>query len=61
MRMEEKRGDLFPILDKLQDIYFELCTKEKEIVKLREYAAEAVAEFREWLRETRDCLDRRGE
>ena len=48
-----EREKLFDLVDKVQDLYFDLCREEKEIKKLREFAENTFKDFKQFMRETR--------
>lgn len=49
----EEREKLFELIDKVEDLYFDLCREEKEIKKLRELAERTFKDFKQFMRETR--------
>lgn len=48
-----EREKLIDLVDKVQDLYFDLCREEKEIKKLRELAQKTFEDFKQFMRETR--------
>lgn len=47
------REKLLDLVDKVQDLYFDLCIEEKEIKKLRELAEKTFKDFKQFMIETR--------
>lgn len=51
--MTEKEK-FFDLVDKVQDLYYDLCREEKEIEKLRKLAEKTYEGFKQFIREIKE-------
>lgn len=49
-----EREKFFDLVDKVQDLYYDLCREEREIKKLRELAEKTFEGFKQFIREIKE-------